>query len=137
MIRSLYFSGAPWKRATVRAHKSLYSLDRTRSPSSPSWRGHLQLAHLDHWVKNFFVAPGIVAALGINEIPITSTLLIHIVAGLVSISLVTSSNYVINEVADAPYDRQHPGKRGRPVPSGRVSIPLAYAQWLALMIAGV
>jgi 4-hydroxybenzoate polyprenyltransferase len=137
MIRSLSFSRAQQKRAIVRADKSLHGLDRTHSPSGPSLRAHLQIARLDHWIKNIFVVPGIVTALGINQVPITFSLLTHILAGLVSVSLVTSSNYVINEVADAPYDHQHPAKRGRPVPSGRVNIPLAYVQWLALMIVGI
>src|SRR4029079_14980866 len=54
-----------------------------------------------------------------------------------SICLVASSNYVINEVLDAPSDLSHPVKRNRPVPSGRVSVPLAYVQWIALMVVGV
>ena len=121
----------------MRAHKSLHSVDRTRGLPGPSLRGHLQIARLDHWVKNIFVLPGIVTALGLDRVPITPTLLVHIVVGLLSVCLVTSSNYVINEVADAPFDRRHPTKRHRPVPSGQVNIPLAYGQWIALMIAGV
>ncbi len=61
----------------------------------------------------------------------------RLVVGLVAVGLVASSNYVINEVLDAPYDRQHPVKCDRPVPSGRVDIPIAYAQWLAMMVAGI
>jgi 4-hydroxybenzoate polyprenyltransferase len=38
---------------------------------------------------------------------------------------------------DAPYDVHHPTKRFRPVPSGQVNIPLAYAQWIALMLVGL
>ena len=44
---------------------------------------------------------------------------------------------MINEVLDAPSDRSHPVKRNRPVPSGLVSVPLAYVQWIALMVVGV
>jgi 4-hydroxybenzoate polyprenyltransferase len=44
---------------------------------------------------------------------------------------------VINEVLDAASDLSHPVKRLRPVPSGKVSVPLAYVQWLALMVIGV
>jgi 4-hydroxybenzoate polyprenyltransferase len=68
---------------------------------------------------------------------ITSSLLTHIVIGLVSICLVASSNYVINEIMDAPFDRHHPTKCERPVPSGKVNIQLAYAQWIVLMTVGV
>jgi decaprenyl-phosphate phosphoribosyltransferase len=103
----------------------------------PCLRGHLQIARVDHWFKNVFVLPGVVTALGLVDVPVTPGLLVHILVGLASICLVTSSNYVINEVADAPFDRQHPNKRDRPVPSGQVSIPLAYVQWLVLIIAGV
>jgi decaprenyl-phosphate phosphoribosyltransferase len=51
--------------------------------------------------------------------------------------LVASSNYVINEVLDSSSDRFHPIKHTRPVPSGQVSVPLAYVQWIALMLVGV
>jgi 4-hydroxybenzoate polyprenyltransferase len=64
-------------------------------------------------------------------------LIMRILIGLASVCLVASSNYVINEVLDAPSDLAHPIKHKRPVPSGRVSIPLAYVQWLLLMVAGV
>jgi len=38
---------------------------------------------------------------------------------------------------DAPSDLEHPVKRFRPVPAGHVNIPLAYVQWLVLMVVGV
>jgi 4-hydroxybenzoate polyprenyltransferase len=50
---------------------------------------------------------------------------------------VASSNYVINEILDAPMDRHHPVKRHRPIPSGRVALPWAYFEWLALGILGL
>jgi 4-hydroxybenzoate polyprenyltransferase len=40
-------------------------------------------------------------------------------------------------VLDAPFDRKHPVKRNRPVPAGRVNVPLAYVQWIVLGVAGV
>ena len=43
---------------------------------------------------------------------------------------------MINELLDAPSDLHHPVKRHRPVPSGLVNIPLAYVQWIALMVVG-
>ena len=48
-----------------------------------------------------------------------------------------SSNYVINEVLDAPYDRHHPIKHTRPVAAGLVRISWAYVEWIALMIVGI
>jgi 4-hydroxybenzoate polyprenyltransferase len=103
----------------------------------PSLRGHIAIARIDHWFKNVFVIPGVIAAIGVDPHGISPHLPERIVLGLLSVCLVASSNYVVNEVLDAPSDRAHPIKFKRPVPSGMVNIPLAYVQWIALMIVGV
>ncbi|HEX8363622.1 MAG TPA: UbiA prenyltransferase family protein [Longimicrobium sp.] len=105
--------------------------------SRPTLRGHLQIARVDHWVKNVFVLPGIVVAVGMDPTHLTPSLVPRTLLGLLAVGLIASSNYTINEVLDAPYDRTHPVKSKRPVPSGAVSIPLAYAQWLGLALVGV
>lgn len=100
-------------------------------------RGHLAIARVDHWVKNVFVLPGVVAALGLDPSANTHGLISRLVLGLLAVGLVASSNYTINEVVDAPFDRHHPDKQHRPVPSGLVNIPLAYVQWILLGAIGV
>jgi decaprenyl-phosphate phosphoribosyltransferase len=102
-----------------------------------TWRAHIRIARIDHWVKNVFVLPGIVVALTLHRLPISWDLAGKMVIGLLAVGLIASSNYVINEICDAPFDQFHPLKRNRPVPSGAVIIPLAYAQWLFLGIAGL
>jgi len=102
-----------------------------------SLSGHLQIMRADHWVKNVFVLPGIVVALTFDGSPLTVALGLNIVVGLMCICFVVSSNYVLNEVLDAPFDLSHPIKCRRPVPSGRVSVRLAYVQWIALAIVGI
>jgi 4-hydroxybenzoate polyprenyltransferase len=79
----------------------------------------------------------VVAALSLTGEPATLALAGRVALGLLAVGLVASSNYTINEVLDAPYDRLHPTKRNRPVPGGRVHIPLAYVQWIALGVVGV
>jgi len=103
----------------------------------PTLRGHIAICRIDHWFKNVFVFPGVVVAVGMTGAPIDAGLFQRLILGLISVCLVASSNYVINEVLDAPSDRAHPVKHTRPVPSGQVSIPLAYVQWLLLMVVGV
>ena len=103
----------------------------------PSLQGHIAISRFDHWFKNVFVLPGTVAALSMAPSLFTPSLFWRVIVALLAIGLVASSNYVLNEVLDAPFDRQHPTKRNRPVPSGRVNIRLAYIQWVGLMLAGV
>jgi decaprenyl-phosphate phosphoribosyltransferase len=106
-------------------------------PARPTIRGHIKIARIDHWFKNVFVLPGIIAAIGSDPTHVPTGLWVNVLVGLFATCLVASSNYVINEVLDAPTDRFHPVKHTRPVPSGQVSIPIAYVQWIALMLIGV
>jgi 4-hydroxybenzoate polyprenyltransferase len=107
------------------------------TPTRPTLRGHVEIARPDHWFKNVFVLPGIVAAVGIDRAHVPEGLALRVALGLVAICLVASSNYTINEVLDAPFDRTHPTKRARPMVAGLVSLPLAYLQWLVLAALGI
>jgi 4-hydroxybenzoate polyprenyltransferase len=100
-------------------------------------KAHVAIARVDHWVKNVFVIPGAIIPFSIEQPTIDAALLTRIAIGIASVSLIASSNYVINEVLDAPLDRLHPIKKHRPVPSGLVNIPLAYVEWIVLMVIGM
>ncbi|MCA9284590.1 MAG: UbiA prenyltransferase family protein [Phycisphaerales bacterium] len=103
----------------------------------PTLRGHISIARPDHWVKNVFVLPGLVVALALDPTKTGWNLILPCILGMISVCLVSSSNYTINEMLDAPFDRQHPTKCRRPIPAGRVSIPLGYVQWILLMVVGM
>ncbi|HEX4232422.1 MAG TPA: UbiA prenyltransferase family protein [Bryobacteraceae bacterium] len=105
--------------------------------AKPTLMGHFRIARADHWVKNVFVLPGVVVALSMDHAAIHTFSWVQFIIGMLAICFTTSSNYVINEVLDAPFDRKHPTKCKRPVPSGQVSIPLAYIQWLGLFGIGL
>lgn len=107
------------------------------SASRPSLLAHFRITRLDHWFKNVFVLPGVIVAVSVDQNLVSARLLLRLVLGLLCVGLVASSNYVINELLDAAFDRNHPTKWKRPVPSGQINIPLAYLQWVALMTAGV
>ncbi|KKU83261.1 MAG: Phosphoribose diphosphate:decaprenyl-phosphate phosphoribosyltransferase [Microgenomates group bacterium GW2011_GWA2_47_8] len=55
----------------------------------------------------------------------------------VAFCLLSSSNYIFNDVLDAPKDKKHPFKKYRPVASGKVSVPLAISASLALAGGGL
>ena len=68
-------------------------------------RAHIAIARLDHSIKNLFVLPGIIVPLSIYPNLLNARLGVTLVWAFVSITLVACSNYVINEVLDAPFDR--------------------------------
>lgn len=125
------------KNAPLKSSGSNVAAVGVPKSTSPSVAGHIAIARVDHWVKNVFVLPGIVVGLSVAPGRLEWSILQPILLGLLSTCLVASSNYVLNELIDASSDAHHPSKSARPVPSGRVHIPLAYAQWLLLMAAGV
>lgn len=111
--------------------------DAASSATGHALLPYLQIARFDHWVKNVFVLPGVIVALAFDPVPIDLGLVARLLVGLLAIGFVASSNYVLNELLDSPYDALHPIKRLRPVPSGKVKRGYAYAEWLLLAALGL
>ena len=93
---------------------------------------YASIARPDHWLKNVFMLIGVVLAFFYKPSLYAGFEWAELLLGFAATCLVASSNYVLNEILDAPTDANHPEKRNRPIPSGLVSLPLAYAEWLLL-----
>lgn len=107
-------------------------------PARPAgrFRSHAGLLRLDHSVKHIFVLPGVVIAASIAGITPNAGLAQRALLGLLAVVAVASSNYVLNELLDAPFDRLHPTKQTRPAACCQISVPLAYAQWVVCALVG-
>ncbi len=99
--------------------------------------GHLEICRFDHWIKNVFILPGLLIAISVYPQSISPHLMYSVVIGFLAAGIIASSNYVINEILDAPFDALHPTKRLRPTPAGRVNIRWGYVQWIVLMLLGL
>ena len=58
------------------------------------------------------------------------------VFGIISFCLLSSASYLINDLKDLPHDRQHPVKKYRPIPSGKVTKTTALSGVIILSILG-
>ncbi len=112
-------------------------LEISAVPLPERLRAHLQIARLDHSIKNLFVLPGVIVPLSSYPGLLTPHLFVTLAWAFIAITLVACSNYVINEVLDAPYDRLHPIKKNRPAARGLVHTGAAYIQWLVMMLLGL
>jgi len=108
-----------------------------RSSFLGSLKPYLAIARPDHWFKNVFMALGIVLAYFCHPELFGLAVLGPILWAVAATCLIASSNYVLNEILDAPTDRSHPVKRFRPIPSGKVILSLAYAEWVILGAMGL
>lgn len=98
---------------------------------------YLSIARPDHWFKNVFMLLGVLLALFVEPALLREGWVWRLAVAVAATCLVASSNYVLNEILDAPTDRIHPKKKFRPIPSGRVSLPLAYGEWIGLGAVGL
>ena len=98
---------------------------------------YIQLARVDHWFKNVFVLFGAAFACLHDPLVFKVESVPRLVLALLATCVAASGNYVLNELQDAPYDRCHPTKRYRPIPSGRASEIVAYFQWILFSIIAV
>lgn len=93
----------------------------------------LKAARPRQWVKNFALFTTILFT-GHFFDPHALTLTI---VSFVVFCLLSSSNYIFNDILDAPQDRKHPFKKFRPVASGKLPIPIAAIVSILLGIVGL
>ena len=125
---------------------------------------YIRIARIDHWFKNALMLFGVVLAFFVQPIdaypwlenvpfehgipPDWNEMLFYIyvtarreagtvVSVFLATSLVASSNYTLNELLDAPFDRLHPTKHTRPAAKGEIKTSVAMVQWLVLAIVGI
>jgi 4-hydroxybenzoate polyprenyltransferase len=86
-----------------------------------------------HWVKNVFVFAALVFA---HQLPDAGSLAV-VSAGFAIFCLLSSSVYLLNDIADREADRQHPAKKDRPVASGALSVATAGTASVILAVAAM
>jgi len=116
--------------------------DRPRSPAAGSpldaedrrrrfpW---LRLLRLHHWLKNVLLGVPFLTSQAWHR-PGSGLLL-----GLafLSLSLIASATYVLNDLADVEHDREHRAKRHRPLASGQIGTGAALAVAALLAASGL
>lgn len=81
------------------------------------------------WVtKNIFIFAAIVFD---KQLFVLDSFLRTLV-GFALFCLISSSVYIFNDIADVEADRQHPEKKNRPIPSGKLPIPAAWTAGVLL-----
>ena len=106
--------------------------------TTAAWLEYLRPLRFDHWIKNLVVPVGSLLSMAARRSypdgpEVGLILLAFVVSGLVS-----SVNYAVNEILDAPFDARHPTKRDRPIPSGRVRVaPLLVLTAVVALLAFV
>lgn len=78
---------------------------------------YLKLFRLHQWIKNIFIFVPLVFSKNLFNYD----LLFIVIAGFFEFCFASSVVYVINDIIDIESDREHPVKKTRPLPSGKIS----------------
>ena len=105
--------------------------------SSGSIRPYVEIARIDHWFKNAFMALGVLLAFFYRPALFDLSSAVTLVGAFFITCTIASSNYVLNEVLDAPLDREHPTKCQRPAARGAINTKIAIALWGGLGALGI
>jgi 4-hydroxybenzoate polyprenyltransferase/phosphoserine phosphatase len=81
------------------------------------WRAHARALRVHHWAKNLLLfVPFLTAHQWGNPDALQQAVL-----AFAAFCLCASGSYLLNDLIDAPFDRQHPRKRMRPLAAGVIS----------------
>lgn len=93
---------------------------------NPLQNQYFKLLRINHWFKNIFIFFGVAVALWLYKVQISEVLIAKVVGAFLLASFISSVNYVINQITDKDFDKKHPIKKLRPIPSGKVSSKVAF-----------
>lgn len=100
-------------------------------------RDYISIARPDYWMKNIFILPGVLFAIALYKVPLTTTILSNVILGTLSACLIASANYVINEYLDAEFDKHHPLKNQRSFVMRVMNRRIVYLEYILLVVSGL
>jgi len=107
------------------------------SPPAPAARSlpmALLVAMRPHeWIKNLLVFAGLLFSGKLDE----GAQVFDATLTFAAFCAISSAGYLFNDLHDAPFDRQHPQKRHRPIASGALPVRVAWAAAVVLAAAGL
>ena len=100
-------------------------------------KNYIKIARLDHWIKNAFIIPGIIAAFLIFHTNFGSHFAFRFLIGMLATCFISSANYIINEWLDAEFDQYHPIKKNRPAVTADLKVSYVAAEYIFFALSGL
>lgn len=92
----------------------------------------LQALRMKQWIKNLLLFAALIFALKFKD----ADLVIRAALAFFSFCMISSAGYLYNDSRDREADAQHPRKCKRPIASGRLPLPAAYAEMIFILLVG-
>jgi 4-hydroxybenzoate polyprenyltransferase len=89
---------------------------------------YIKLIRPKHWLKNLLIFLPCILALEFEKIFSSNSLF-----AFISMSMIASGGYILNDIKDVDKDRLHPRKKFRPIADGIIPIREAFVILLLLI----
>lgn len=110
-------------------------MDPTPPPAGPARRllAAVEALRPRQWSKNGLLFAALIFSMGFRHPALWKITL----EGFFAFCMLASSGYLFNDIRDREADRKHPSKARRPIASGRLPVPLAWAEMAIALGVGV
>lgn len=110
-------------------------------PEKNKNRLYVESLRLERWPRSLAIIPGFVAFLVLNPAYIKHSdillLAVKLFAAFLLTLFISTANYIVNEITDAPYDAFHPAKKDRPLVKEEISKTILIGLWCVLVAVSV
>lgn len=102
---------------------------------------YLQSLRLERWPRSLAIIPGFIAVFiltpGLIKVIRPVELLLKLALGFGLTWLISTANYIVNEITDAPYDKHHPQKKNRPLIHNQISPGRLLFLWFVMVAVSI
>ena len=102
---------------------------------------YLASLRLDRWPRSMAIIVGTAAVFLVDPArfpaALTPELAFKLLLAFVLTWMVSTANYIVNEITDAPFDAHHPQKKHRPLVAKEISVPVLLGVWALLVAAAL
>ncbi len=109
----------------------------TEQNDSATIRLYARALRIDRWPRSASILLGSGFAWLHMGMPVDTHIVWRTLLAFISTFAVALFNYSINEITDAPFDRHHPGKKHRPLASGKIRSLHLFVIGFLLLVSGV
>lgn len=96
---------------------------------------------LERWPRSLAIIPGFIAVFALNPQMVKNInymdMTVKLILAFILTLLISTANYIVNEITDAPHDAYHPTKKHRPLVNNQISSKVLMLLWLLLVVISI
>ncbi|NIM15504.1 MAG: hypothetical protein GTO45_26285 [Candidatus Aminicenantes bacterium] len=113
--------------------------EQQRQNARSKFKLYMDSLRLERWPRSLAIIPGFIAFFALN--PESGVdyfyLSLKLLGAFILTLFISTANYIINEIADAPHDAYHPTKKHRPLVNNQISTTVLMVWWAVLVLVSL